>query len=672
MAAIRTGAGSCARSATVARSSPSTLCTSPSAAWSSSSEAPGSTWTCRASGERSSSRKLRSWQGLGSETESPRPGDATYRRSTCESTPTTRHDADGRRARQGPGRGAAVHQAVPRPDRRDQGRRQRHRPRARRDPARHRSPALRRDAAGARAWRRSRDQRHERASRAQARVQERTARHRRQDDGGREDGADRQGQPRPRRRDPPAGWSGGGHERGGRTDDHRRATRRHDGIRRQGDAGQQGADHRVADARVHPCHRLDRAWLRRPRLQHQRRHRRRRDRGRAQGRQGHPADGCARGAGCRRAGGRGAFQRGRATSDREGRGHRRHDPQARGVSAGARWGAARAHRRRSHQTRAAARAVHRGGDRKQGPPGSSSTRATPELAAQDPMPTRGRLPVTFVRGNGCRIYDESGREYLDLVAGIAVNLLGHAHPDVVRAVSAQAGALIHTSNLYFTQPQIDLARRLVELSFPSRVFFCNSGAEANEAAIKLARKWGARNRDGAFEIITTTGSFHGRTLATVTAGGQPKYSDPFKPLPDGFVHVPYNDLDAIKAATGEKTVAVMLETVMGEIGIVPARDGYLAGVRKWCDEKGLLLILDEVQTGLGRTGRWFAHQHHGITPDVMTLAKGLGGGVPIGACLAAPKADVFKPADNGPTSGRNPPACAAALAGRRVIGADGP
>jgi predicted acetylornithine/succinylornithine family transaminase len=296
---------------------------------------------------------------------------------------------------------------------------------------------------------------------------------------------------------------------------------------------------------------------------------------------------------------------------------------------------------------------------------------TPELAERYLMQTGRRLPVTFVRGQGCLVYDDAGREYLDLVAGIAVNLLGHAHTQVVAALTAQASTLIHTSNLYFTQPQVELAQRLVELSFPSRVFFCNSGAEANEAAIKLARKWGTRNRDAAFEIISTTGSFHGRTLATVTAGGQPKYADPFKPLPEGFVHVPYNDLDAIKAATSERTVAVMLEPVMGEIGIIPAAPGYLAGVRAWCDAKNLLLILDEVQTGLGRTGRWFAHQHHGITPDVMTLAKGLGGGVPIGACLAAPRADVFEPGDHGSTFGGNPLACAAALAVLSVIERDG-
>jgi predicted acetylornithine/succinylornithine family transaminase len=296
---------------------------------------------------------------------------------------------------------------------------------------------------------------------------------------------------------------------------------------------------------------------------------------------------------------------------------------------------------------------------------------TPELADRYLMQVGKRQPVTFVRGKGCLVYDDSGREYLDLVAGIAVNLLGHAHPDVVAAVTAQASSLIHTSNLYYTQPQVELAQRLVELSFPSRVFFCNSGAEANEAAIKLARKWGKRNRDGAFEIITTTGSFHGRTLAAVTAGGQHKYSDPFTPLPPGFVHVAYNDIDAIKAATNQHTVGVMLEPVMGEIGIIPAAPGYLAGVRAWCDANNLLLILDEVQTGLARTGRWFAHQHHGITPDVMTLAKGLGGGVPIGACLAAPRADVFEPGDHGSTFGGNPLACAAAIAVRSVIERDG-
>jgi predicted acetylornithine/succinylornithine family transaminase len=299
------------------------------------------------------------------------------------------------------------------------------------------------------------------------------------------------------------------------------------------------------------------------------------------------------------------------------------------------------------------------------------TLTTPEMADRYLMQTGRRLPVTFVRGQGCLLYDDAGREYLDLVAGIAVNLLGHAHPEVAGAVARQAATLIHSSNLYYSQPQVELAQRLVELSFPSRVFFCNSGAEANEAAIKIAHKWGTQNRDGAFEIITAFDSFHGRTLATVTAGGQHKYSDPFKPLPEGFVHVPYNDIDAIKAATNERTVAVMLEPVMGEIGIIAPSRGYLKQVREWCDQQNLLLILDEIQTGLGRTGRWFAHQHEGITPDVMTLAKGLGGGVPIGACLANPRADVFVPGDHGSTFGGNPLACATALAVLNVIERDG-
>jgi acetylornithine/N-succinyldiaminopimelate aminotransferase len=288
--------------------------------------------------------------------------------------------------------------------------------------------------------------------------------------------------------------------------------------------------------------------------------------------------------------------------------------------------------------------------------------STAELAEKYLMQTGRRVPVTFVRGQGCLVWDDTGKEYLDLVAGIAVNLLGHSHHAVQKALAEQAANLIHASNLYYTVPQVELARRLVNLSFQSRAFFCNSGAEANEAAIKIARKWGKRFKNGAHEIITTEGSFHGRTLATVTATGQHKYSDPFTPLPAGFVHVRYNDLNAIKAATTEHTAAVMLEPVMGEIGVVPAEPGYLKGVRAWCDEQNLLLILDEVQTGLGRTGRWFAFQHAGIKPDVMTLAKGLGGGVPIGACLAAPRADVFEPGDHGSTFGGNPLACSAALA----------
>ncbi|HEX6348019.1 MAG TPA: acetylornithine transaminase [Candidatus Dormibacteraeota bacterium] len=283
------------------------------------------------------------------------------------------------------------------------------------------------------------------------------------------------------------------------------------------------------------------------------------------------------------------------------------------------------------------------------------------------MGTFRRLPVTFVEGHGLTVVDDQGREYMDLVGGIAVNLLGHSHPAVAEAVARQSAKLIHTSNLYYSEPQVALAKRLVELSFPSRVFFCNSGAEANEAAIKIAHKWGRQHKGGAFEIIACEKSFHGRTMGAVAATGQPKYQEPFQPLVPGFKHVPYGDLEAVKEATTDKTVAVMVEPVIGEGGVIVPPDGYLKGLRAWCDEADLLLIVDEVQTGFGRTGRWFAHQHEGIVPDVMTLAKGLGGGVPIGACLAAPRADVFEPGDHGSTFGGQPLACTAALATLEVI-----
>ena len=283
------------------------------------------------------------------------------------------------------------------------------------------------------------------------------------------------------------------------------------------------------------------------------------------------------------------------------------------------------------------------------------------------MQTGKHQPVRMARGAGMYLYDVSGRPYLDLMAGIAVNALGHCHPAIVEAIRDQAGVLIHSSDLYYSEPRVLLAKRLVELAFPSRVFFSNSGAEANEGAIKIARKWGKKHKDGAFEVITAFGSFHGRTLAAVTAGGQAKYSKWFEPLPPGFIHVPFNDLDAIKAVTNERTCAVMLEPVIGEGGVRVAAPGFLEGVRAWCDENQILLVLDEVQTGLGRTGRWFAHQHSGITPDVMTLAKALGGGVPIAAVLAAPKADVFEPGDHGSTFGGNPLACTVAMTVLDVI-----
>jgi len=284
-----------------------------------------------------------------------------------------------------------------------------------------------------------------------------------------------------------------------------------------------------------------------------------------------------------------------------------------------------------------------------------------ELEQKYVMQTGKHQPLRVVRGEGMHLYDVEGRQYLDLMAGIAVNVLGHCHPAVVETIERQARVLIHSSDLYYTEPKVRLAKRLVELAFPSRVFLNNSGAEANETAIKIARKWGKKHKDGAFEIISAFGAFHGRTLAAVTAGGKAAYSKWFEPLPPGFIHVPFNDLAAIKAVTNDRTAAVFLEPVLGEGGVHPAAPGYLEGVRKWCDEQNLLLILDEVQTGLGRTGRWFAHQHAGITPDVMTLAKALGGGFPIAAVLAVPKVDVLEPGDHGSTFGGNPLACSVAL-----------
>jgi acetylornithine aminotransferase/acetylornithine/N-succinyldiaminopimelate aminotransferase len=283
------------------------------------------------------------------------------------------------------------------------------------------------------------------------------------------------------------------------------------------------------------------------------------------------------------------------------------------------------------------------------------------------MQTGKHQPLRVVRGEGMHLYDVDGREYLDMMAGIAVNALGHCHPAVVETITRQAGTMIHSSDLYYTEPKVWLAKKLVELAFPSRVFFNNSGAEANETAIKIARKWGKKHKDGAFEIISAFGAFHGRTLAAVTMGGKAAYSKAFEPLPQGFIHVPFNDLDAIRAVTNDRTVAVFIEPVLGEGGVIAADPGYLEGVRKWCDEKDILLILDEVQTGLGRTGRWFAYQHAGITPDVLTLAKALGGGFPIAAVLAAPRADVFEPGDHGSTFGGNPLACSVALTVLDVI-----
>ena len=286
--------------------------------------------------------------------------------------------------------------------------------------------------------------------------------------------------------------------------------------------------------------------------------------------------------------------------------------------------------------------------------------------------TYRRAPVAFAGGQGVWLTDVEGRRYLDFVAGIAVCALGHNHPALTAAIRAQAARLLHVSNLYVIPEQTALARWLVEHSALDRAFFCNSGAEANEAAIKLARRYWHRKDVARFEIVVAQQSFHGRTLGTLAATAQPKYHQGFAPLPPGFVPVPFDDLDALRAAITPATAAIMLEVVQGEGGYRFPSPSYLPMVRRVCDEQGLLLILDEVQTGVGRTGRWFAYEHFSITPDIMTLAKGLGGGVPIGALLATePVASAFQPGDHGSTFGGNPLACAAALAVVETIERDG-
>ncbi|MFH1003178.1 MAG: aspartate aminotransferase family protein [Chloroflexota bacterium] len=291
----------------------------------------------------------------------------------------------------------------------------------------------------------------------------------------------------------------------------------------------------------------------------------------------------------------------------------------------------------------------------------------PELERRYFMHTVVRLPLVLVRGQGARVWDEAGREYLDFVAGWAVNSLGHCHPVVTGALAEQARTLIHTSNQFYTIPQLRLAELLVGHSCLDKVFFCNSGAEANEGAVKLARRYGKLHRNGAYEVITTFDSFHGRTLTMVAATGQSKFQEPYTPLPTGFVNVAYNDVGAIQAGTTDKTCAVMLEPIQGEGGVNLPDDGYLAAVRDWCDKQGLLLILDEIQTGLGRTGTLFAYEQYGAEPDIMTLAKGLAGGVPIGAILATEGASVFVPGEHGSTFGGNPLACAAGYATLKFI-----
>jgi acetylornithine/N-succinyldiaminopimelate aminotransferase len=285
-----------------------------------------------------------------------------------------------------------------------------------------------------------------------------------------------------------------------------------------------------------------------------------------------------------------------------------------------------------------------------------------ELESKLYMPVFRRTPVVLVRGEGSRVWDENGKEYLDFVAGWAVNSLGHCHPVVVDAVCKQAGTLIQTSNQYYTIPQLELASLLIDNSALDRVFFSNSGAEANEGAIKLARKYGKIRLNGAYEVISTLKSFHGRTLSMVAATGKPAYQKDFVPLPSGFLNVAYNDIDAMVQATNEKTCAVMIEPIQGEGGVNIPSDQYMTDLRAWCDEKRLLLILDEVQTGIGRTGTLWGYQQFGIEPDVMTIAKGLASGVPIGAFLCKEECAVFDPGDHGSTFGGNPLACAAGTA----------
>lgn len=271
-----------------------------------------------------------------------------------------------------------------------------------------------------------------------------------------------------------------------------------------------------------------------------------------------------------------------------------------------------------------------------------------------------RNPVAFVKGSGVKVWDASGKMYLDFFSGLAVNNLGHCHKNVVSAVKKQTEKLMHTSNLFYTVPQAILAKKLVGLSFDGKVFFCNSGAEANEAAIKLCRKWGNPKRN---EIITMKESFHGRTLTTITATGQTKYQKGFNPLTKGFKYAAFNDLSDVKKKITDHTVGIMVEPIQGEGGVNPANAVFFKGLRALCNKKKIILIFDEVQTGIGRTGKMFAFQHYGVKPDVMTLAKALGGGLPIGAMIASKKfADVFEPGTHASTFGGNAVVCAAACA----------
>ncbi|SPQ00406.1 Acetylornithine aminotransferase [Candidatus Sulfobium mesophilum] len=296
-----------------------------------------------------------------------------------------------------------------------------------------------------------------------------------------------------------------------------------------------------------------------------------------------------------------------------------------------------------------------------------------EESSQYLMNTYNRFPIVLRKGRGMKVWSSDGKEYLDFVGGIAVNCLGHCHPKVVVAIQKQAQRLIHVSNYYHIEPQIKLAKLLVENSFADKAFFCNSGAEANEAAIKLARRY-FREHVGVnrFEIITAINSFHGRTIATLSATGQAKFKAGFEPLVPGFKHVDFDDIDAVDRAITKETCAVLMEPIQGEGGVKIPDPDYLRDLREVCDRHGILLILDEVQTGMGRTGKLFAYEHFGIKPDIVTLAKGLGGGVPIGAMLATDKvASGFQPGTHASTFGGNPLVCAAAVVTLEVLIEDG-
>jgi predicted acetylornithine/succinylornithine family transaminase len=297
-----------------------------------------------------------------------------------------------------------------------------------------------------------------------------------------------------------------------------------------------------------------------------------------------------------------------------------------------------------------------------------SLRELVDVDARCSIQNYGRLPVAFVRGAGARLWDTSGKEYLDFLGGLAVVLLGHAHPKVAQAIARQAGTLLHTSNIFYIEPQVELAEKLHKLSGGMRAFFCNSGAEANEAAIKIARKYQHNKGNGRFEIISALDGFHGRTIGSLAATGQPKYHEGFGPMPEGFTYVPLNDIEALQSVITEQTAAILLEPIQGESGIRPASDEYLRAARKLCDEHGVLLIMDEVQSGMGRTGKFFAHEWSGVKPDVITLAKGLANGVPIGAMLASDEvASAFVPGTHGCTFGGNFLSCAAANASIGVL-----